>query len=41
VNGTVHQTDHVEGSVDAVRAFAGVLTPDMVMRLYQTEDGQL
>ncbi|MEV4639541.1 LamG-like jellyroll fold domain-containing protein [Actinoplanes sp. NPDC049548] len=40
-NGTTAQVDKIEGSVDAVRAYAGVLTPDMVERLYETKDGQL
>lgn len=39
--GTAHTADRVAGSIDAVRAYAGVLTPDMVKRLYETEDGQL
>ena len=34
-------TDFLTGSVDAVRTYAGVLTPDMVTRLYQTPDGRL
>jgi hypothetical protein len=33
--------DYVNGSIDAVRAYAGVLTDDMVLRLYNTLDGQL
>jgi hypothetical protein len=39
--GTVRTTDRLAGSIDAVRAYAGVLTSDMVERLYETEDGQL
>jgi Concanavalin A-like lectin/glucanases superfamily len=41
VNDTTRRVDMVKGSVDAVRVYAGVLTPDMVNRLYQTQDGQL
>jgi hypothetical protein len=41
VGGTVHAADRFAGSIDAVRAYAGVLTPDMVERLYETQDGQL
>jgi hypothetical protein len=33
--------DMYDGSVDALRVYAGVLTADMVNRLYQTQDGQL
>lgn len=41
VNGAAGPAARLEGDVDAVRAYAGVLTPDMVTRLYQTQDGQL
>lgn len=40
-NSTPRTVDRLAGSIDAVRAYAGVLTPDMVQRLYDTQDGQL
>lgn len=34
-------TDFLNGSVDAVRVYAGVLAPNLIARLHDTTDGQL
>ncbi|MEV6301413.1 LamG-like jellyroll fold domain-containing protein [Actinoplanes sp. NPDC051861] len=39
--GASHTTDFFSGNVDEVRAYAGALTPELVKRLYQTQDGNL
>ncbi|MCW6004753.1 DNRLRE domain-containing protein [Micromonospora sp. CPCC 205371] len=39
--GVSQPSDWFNGSVDAVRVYAGVLTTDMVTRLYETTDGVL
>ncbi|WP_161952558.1 LamG-like jellyroll fold domain-containing protein [Actinoplanes sp. TFC3] len=40
-NGTSADVDYLDGGIDDVRVYAGALTPDMVSRLYHTEDGNL